>query len=296
MRSLFGLMSVVCLGLPAWAGQWDALSIEVHSPSGTDTYAVSIANGVLTVDGDRLEWNLSTPVTLVGTGGETIATIASASYAYQFSPRATVEMDFAILSGSQAIEVYADSPILPFPTVPDTLAEARAAVSFALTDGSDGFAEMVSLGMPVGVGAYRGRVNDGQTFTSMIYQMAVQAQPGMPAGTVNANGAFPTIGYAPLGIDVSQLSTDVSFTLTPNDLFIVDAEMGISEPVPGLTCPGDLNANGGVDLGDLTIFLNAYGACATQSSYVPQADLNSDSCITLQDLGELLTLFGDSCQ
>jgi hypothetical protein len=58
-------------------------------------------------------------------------------------------------------------------------------------------------------------------------------------------------------------------------------------------CPGDLDGDGLVSLGDLTTLLSNYG---TQSGATPgQGDSDSDGDVDLTDLTELLSQFGTTC-
>jgi hypothetical protein len=58
--------------------------------------------------------------------------------------------------------------------------------------------------------------------------------------------------------------------------------------VPG--CPGDLDGNGRVDGGDLSILLSDWGDCDDQDECV--ADLNTDAVINGGDLSIILGFWG----
>ena len=60
-------------------------------------------------------------------------------------------------------------------------------------------------------------------------------------------------------------------------------------------CPGDINGDGAVDLGDLAILLAAYDQCDGDPYYNPDADLNDDDCVDLSDLAILLSVYGTTC-
>lgn len=60
-------------------------------------------------------------------------------------------------------------------------------------------------------------------------------------------------------------------------------------------CPSDLTRDGSVGLDDLSQLLSAFGACAGQAGYSPNADIDADLCITLSDLAALLASFGTIC-
>lgn len=61
-------------------------------------------------------------------------------------------------------------------------------------------------------------------------------------------------------------------------------------PAPGID--GDLDADGDVDLADLSRLLTAFGTCNGDALFDAVADLDGDGCVGLADLSELLTNFG----
>lgn len=60
-------------------------------------------------------------------------------------------------------------------------------------------------------------------------------------------------------------------------------------------CVGDIDGNGGRDLGDLGVILASYSACIGDGNYNAAADLDANGCIDLSDLGTLLAVFGQLC-
>jgi len=56
--------------------------------------------------------------------------------------------------------------------------------------------------------------------------------------------------------------------------------------------PGDLDDDGDVDLNDLAALLAAYGSCAGDPEYNPEADLDENGCVGLSDLAILLANYG----
>lgn len=59
--------------------------------------------------------------------------------------------------------------------------------------------------------------------------------------------------------------------------------------------PGDIDADGDVDLTDLSLQTNAYGACEGDVDYSPYADTDRDGCVTITDRAILLAHYGESC-
>ena len=60
-------------------------------------------------------------------------------------------------------------------------------------------------------------------------------------------------------------------------------------------CPGDLVADGVVDLADVFALLEAYGSCEGEAAFDPWADFDNSRCIDLSDLAFLLSVYGESC-
>ena len=54
---------------------------------------------------------------------------------------------------------------------------------------------------------------------------------------------------------------------------------------------GDLNADGVNDQADLALFQNAFGSCANDPRYNPDADMDEDDCITIADFQVWIQLF-----
>lgn len=73
---------------------------------------------------------------------------------------------------------------------------------------------------------------------------------------------------------------------------VVTGDVSVGEPEP---CVGDIDGNGGRDLGDLGVVLAAYGTCIGDPNYAAGADLDASGCIDLSDLGLMLAVFGLPC-
>jgi len=56
--------------------------------------------------------------------------------------------------------------------------------------------------------------------------------------------------------------------------------------------PGDTDGDGDVDLTDLAVVLAAFGSCAGDPGYNPNADFDGSGCVDLTDLALLLANYG----
>jgi hypothetical protein len=72
----------------------------------------------------------------------------------------------------------------------------------------------------------------------------------------------------------------------------VYASVTFNRPVPPPLCPADLNADGVVNVSDLTLFLGVFGAVVTPSG---PGDLNGDGQVNVADLTLFLGAFGTAC-
>jgi hypothetical protein len=214
-------------------------TIAVSDSTGTGTFEISMADAHWDVPGERIVWQQdAAPLPIPDDrGGTAIATMVNASFAIQFAPRAMIEMNFGLLNGGpETISVAAQTPLLSFPTIVAADAAARSEVSFDLTDGPDGYAAMYSTASPVGVGAVRGRTNGagaaGDMFSHLFYSVSVEGLPGQSAGSISTSQSFPNFGYQAVGHDISNMSMDIGYTLTPGDVLMTSTSMELTQSIP----------------------------------------------------------------
>lgn len=154
----------------------------------------------------------------------------------------------------------------------------------------DAFFELNSYEVRVG--------NDG--FSAWI---AVSAAQLLPTGVAHDYyyGPWPVecnniavhavgVDLAALGIPAGGSVSDVQLVLTAlgSDPLGIGAVVSSNPP-----CPADLNADGAVNLGDLTQLLSNFGMM--QSANPDQGDLDNDDDVDLADLSGLLANFGVIC-
>lgn len=292
------LLAAWCGG-SAFAQPNEYLRLEIADSTNVGTYVVGLQDAWWEIPGQRLVWRLDDgPISILDdVTGEPVATLVTCELALQFAPRAAVELTCGVLGSDEMTDVRLQSPVLQFDTVDAADAFGRARVSFYLADGPDGFAEMTSLATPVGTGAFRARYNGagelGEMFAHLVWQVSIEGEPGQSAGAISVDQASPSVGFAPIGADVSDMSVDVSYSLTPGDAVVVTSSFELDRSVQP-ACPGDLNFNGEVDLGDLGLMLSSFGECGS-GDHDPVADLSGDQCVNVTDLGILLAVFGTGC-
>ncbi len=128
--------------------------------------------------------------------------------------------------------------------------------------------------------------------------------PGFASGPADTPTALNADWYwTPNGNDYPGTFTIARITIIPDGPnYCVDLDMLIgSIDVPPFRfigsmigcCPGDLDGNGNVDLGDLTELLANYGT--TSGATYWDGDMDGDDDVDLHDLAELLSLYGTDC-
>jgi glucose/arabinose dehydrogenase/plastocyanin len=105
------------------------------------------------------------------------------------------------------------------------------------------------------------------------------------ANTINE---LQLVGQPELGLSLLGFGQDAD-----GELYVLANSTGTPFGTTGVVLriralPGDLDADGDVDLSDLAELLGAYGTCAGDPGFNPAADFNDDGCVSLADLAALL--------
>jgi hypothetical protein len=126
----------------------------------------------------------------------------------------------------------------------------------------------------------------------------------VPLETVGPSGVETAGGWFFRSFNVSSfvgLTSNVRIRFTAEDAgsgSIVEAAVDdfraySLDCTPSAPCPGDLDGDGTIGLGDLTVLLSNFG---TASGAGPEdGDMNADGAVDLTDLTAFLSLFGSTC-
>lgn len=269
------------------------LTIEASNASGQATFEVMYGDGDWDPNALEFTWNwTSSPIEL--RDPDTNALIARVLDAFvQVRNENELSVNLSVEAGTSQTSFWATSPLVSFIAVPEAYATCRAVASVSIQDtggGPGSYALAVGIG-PTGIGIFRAYYNglgyEGERFTDLVG--FVYAGSG---GSASGYQADPAVGYRAVGSDVYSLSTLTAFTLTATDRLTTTTLMGFSAPD---FCPGDLTGDGLVDLQDLGILLESFGADQGDPLYDVTADFDRNNSVDLGDLSTLLTLFGSSC-
>lgn len=269
------------------------LTIEASNASGEATFEVMYGDGDWDPNALEFTWNwTSSPIEL--RDPDTNALIARVLDAFvQVRNENELSVNLSVEAGTSQTSFWATSPLVSFIAVPEEYATCRAVASVSIQDtggGPGSYALAVGIG-PTGIGIFRAYYNglgyEGERFTDLVGY--VYAGSG---GSASGYQADPAVGYRAVGSDVYSLSTLTAFTLTATDRLTTTTLMGFSAPD---FCPGDLTGDGAVDIQDLGILLESFGADEGEPLYDVNADFDRNDSVDLGDLSTLLTLFGSSC-
>ncbi len=263
-----------------------------RNESGSGTYAVPFEKGEWDPNSQTFIWSLAEPVEIYDDAGrERIATLLNAQVYLCTRDVYEIDVSIGVLSGRRETVFIIASPLISFSMIPRESAEARATASLTVTDLRGDGACLTGVGPP-GTGAFRsyynGYLSEGHRFTHLISRIFVGG-----GGTASAWQSDPLYGYRPIDDDVTDISTELAFTLTPEDLAFATTTMDM--PEPDEVCVGDLNGDGVIDAADLSELLAAYGSTTGDPDYDEAADLDGNGRVDLVDVAELLALYGQAC-
>lgn len=269
-----------------------AFTICATNDAGSGSYVATIGDGVWDPNEQTFEWSLPGQVDLVDeTTEQWVASLIDATVFARISPLGEIELNMGVISGESLTTFVVGSPLVSFSsTIPASFAQGRADASLTVTDGLGDGATLTGLG-PLGSGAHRSYYNgylaEGTRFSHLVGLISVG-----PGGSATGSQADPLVGFRPIGADMTDISTEIAFTLTPTDLAYAVTRSRYPEPAP---CYGDANGDGVVDSLDLGLLLAAFGTCEGHPLFDPALDLEPNGCIDIADLVVLLESYGETC-
>lgn len=216
MTKILRLMAALCLLGAVAAAQADlspvAFRIEATNLSGTGSFEVPSTSLQYNPQTQTYTWAQMTPVDLLSGTGQVIATLDQAALRYVEDPQ--INLSFAVRAGQTNTTFTIQSALLSFPAI--SPARGRASAALTVTDTNNNGATLSGLGTPgtgVYLAQYNGFVPSGTTFSSLIATVAAG-----PGGSNAASQNDPAAGYRAIGVPVTDMSAQIAFTLTAEDL------------------------------------------------------------------------------
>ena len=193
--------------------------IEVSNLAGEASFEVDVSQGSWkampnydTMPGHSVqpvwEWRLQHSLGIRDAEGDLIATLDGGGIELMADPQ--VNLNFALTAGSSLTTVSIYSSLLSFPTI--SQAEGRASAGFAITDSNGDGATLTPLGAGAYLTQYNGFVPTGATFSETLDAFSA---PMFQSANNDTN--VPATGYNAIPVPVSDISTQIEFTLTAHD-------------------------------------------------------------------------------
>ena len=168
------------------------------------------------------EWILGTDTPIVNEFTmETVATLKADETRVSITPQGgsranpAVSLGFSVVAGATNTQFTINSALLSFAAIAN--AQARATAAFTVTDGEDGDGALL-MGLNSSQAyetCYNGFLSSGTLFKRLIPQIAAD-----PLDTASLAENYPAVSgqYAPIGGPVSDMSSQIHFSLTANDM------------------------------------------------------------------------------
>lgn len=265
--------------------------IIASNDAGTAQFDVPVAAGTFDANG-TWRWSRTTALPLLADDSSTtVATLLTADISIKTANTSEILANLAVLSGSSLTRFTIDTPRTTFRRVPAAVATGRATASFTVTDTNANDAQLSALGT-LGSGAYRGYFNGGVSGGILFSQLVAIVFAGRQ-GTATGTQNDPPFGYRPVGAFVDNAQIQLAFSVTQGDRASMVTRLGFPDAIS--RCAGDVDADGNVNVEDLSKLLSAFGESVGSPLYNINADFNNDSQVLLDDLSTLLFFFGSPC-
>lgn len=265
-------------------------TIEASNNSGYACCSYTFDQGQWDPNSGTFTWSLPGQLDIYDeVSGEWVAALLNASLLVRASESFEIELDVGVFAGTSETTFIIGSPLVSFAAIPEGPAQGRATASFTVTHLAGDYALLQGLGTP-GTGAsrfyYNGYLSEGTRFTHLVGAVYVDG-----GGTATASQFDPASGFRHVGEEVYDISTEIAFTLTANDVAFALTTLGAEAD----ECVGDVNGDGVVGYADLAGLLGAYGTTVGEPGYDPAADFDDSGSVDIVDLSGLLGAYGTSC-
>lgn len=243
---VLALGAVLLAAAPIHAGVTSVvLRLIATNAAGQATLEIRFVDGNWDPKSREFTWIQSTPISLMNPSTNAlVATLRNATLTITDESR--LALSLSVQAGATLTRFDVQSAQLLFGTIPAADADARASAVLGVTDTNLNGATIQSTRGP-GTGSFIARYNGlypaGASFTELVYRVYVG-----PGGTASAFQTDPAFGFRPVGASVSNMSSYLSFTVTPGDIgtagtnfeMTADGQTPPAPVVPGCA-PSDVN-------------------------------------------------------
>lgn len=203
----------------------NVFTIDVVSDLGTGSWSVDQSEGSWDPTTGTFTWGLDGPITIYddATGTIELAYLTDADLLYIEDPQ--VNLIFSVAAGGSATTFTVTSALLSFPAVSPATGQASAGLTLTDTDGNG--ASLTANGPTGGayLAQYNGMVPTGTMFAEMLASFSASA--------FSTSTSSSTTGFLPIGVPVTDMSAQFTFTLSANDLASGTSEWQVI-PAPGV--------------------------------------------------------------
>lgn len=187
-------------------------SVTATNSQGTATWQGTVVDGYFDDVAGTYDWAMSGPLDLVDpTNGNVIATLTEGSTHLVMDPQ--INLTFAVQAGNTDTSFTISSALLSFSTINSAVGKSSAAMSVTDLSGDGATLTGDSANGLAYLTQYNGFVPGGTTFSEDINTISAGA---FLSG--NASSNVPPIGTSPIGGSVSNMSAQIKFVLSANDI------------------------------------------------------------------------------
>lgn len=205
---ILGVVAVLALASPTLAGtEGYMFALTAQNAAGAGHFYVTEDMGQW--ENDTWVWHLAAPVQIIGgTGREVIATLNEGDVLFRNDP--VVNLGFAVQAGDVQTTFTIQSALLAFPALLNPTGQASVGITLTDFDGTGAALNGLNPAGGAYLAQYNGFVPGGTTFHEAIPQILAD-----PFDIVDASSDS---GVVPIAGAVISMSSQVSFTLSANDL------------------------------------------------------------------------------